>query len=200
MLNETNLLLKEYLFDQLGKPSDTVVDFSFHLPSKDWLNQSDSSKNWINIYLLELKGNLDLRENSWEREEKINDTVDKKKPPLFVDLFYLITFYNKDKKTDLEHSYLESVLISLYDFKNLAPSNNNIDQAILNKIDLEIFPKPFIDENVSYQLWSALNQDARPYIPLKITLPLESKVKMTEKIVKEDGKIINLGIKPLKEE
>lgn len=195
MVNEVNLILKEYLFTQLEKPSDTVVDFSFQLPSKDWLKQSTSSKNWINIYLLELKENLELRESSWQRQEKVNDSVDTKKPPLFADLYYLITFYNKDKKTELEHSYLESVLISLYDFKNLAPSNNNIDQAILNKIDMQLFPKPFIDENVSYQLWSALNQDARPYIPLKITVPLESKVKMNEKIVLEGGKIINLEVK-----
>lgn len=193
MLNEVNTILKEYLYKELNQPSDTLLDFSFNLPSKDWLTSSTTSKNWINIYLLELKENIEYRENSWRRQEKVNNLITKKKPPIYVDLYYLITFFNTEKKTQIEHEYLESVLISLYDFKSQSQStNHNFDNALLKKIEIELFPKSFIDDNSSYQLWSSLNQDARPYIPIKITLPLDSKVETSDQIVRENGKTINL--------
>lgn len=200
MIKEVNLLLKEYLLTQLGNPSDTDLDFSFKLPSKEWQTASNTSDNWINIYLLEIKENLGLRRNSWQRQDRVNNSIETIKSPLFADLYYLITFYNKDKKSEVEHTYLESVLLSLYDFKNLSSSNQNLNKAILDNISLELFPKPFIDENISYQLWSSLNQDARPYIPLKVTVPLESKINKNEEVVREEGKVINLEVKPFKEE
>lgn len=196
MIKEVNLLLKEYLLHELGNPSDTELDISFELPNKDWLTNNHSSLNWINIYLLEIKENLPLRKNTWERERSSNESI-KTKPPLHIDLYYLITFYNKNKSSEFENSYLESTLIHLYDFQNLVHQQAGLDRNILNEIKLELFPKPFIDDNVSYQLWSALDQDARPYIPLKVSIPLESRVIKSEKIVLENRKEINISEKIL---
>lgn len=190
MIKEVNLLLKQYLITKLGNPSDTELDISFTLPNKDWLNNNQSSSNWINIYLLEIKENLNSRENTWKKVRSGNES-NKTKPPLFVDLYYLLTFYNKNKNSELENTNLEATLLHLYDFKNLATKQNDLDENILNDIKLELFPKPFIDENASYQLWSALDQNARPYIPLKISIPLYSTVSRNEGIVKEKAISIN---------
>jgi len=43
-----------------GDLGDPVPDFSFKLPDREWLNSAKSSENWINIYLLEVKENLEL--------------------------------------------------------------------------------------------------------------------------------------------
>jgi len=198
MIKEVNLLLKQYLITKLGNLSDTELDISFTLPNKDWLNNNHSSENWINIYLLEIKENLNLRENTWTKERSSTESI-KTKPPLYIDLYYIITFYNKNKNSELENSNLEATLLYLYDFHNLSSKQNDLDENILNEIKLELFPKPFIDENVSYQLWSALDQDARPYIPLKISIPLYSTVSASEGIVSDKDDAIMISVKNLRE-
>lgn len=182
MIEKVDSTLKAYLLKMLGDPSDTELDFSFALPNKEWLKGAKSSKNWINIYLLELKENVELRRNDPQRN--LNGTkVEDQKPPLYVDLYYLITFYNNENQSVIEHRYLEATLLALYDFPNLAANFISNDNTIVKQISLELFPKPFIDEQSGYQLWSAIDQDARPYISLKVTLPLESKVVTSDEIV-----------------
>lgn len=181
MIEKVDNTLKNYLLNELGNPGDTELDFSFKLPDRGWIKSNKSSENWINIYLLEVRENLELRKNEWQKEYQ-SGTIQQKKPPLFVDLYYLITFYNKDKKSEIEHKYLESVLIALSDFSNLAKTHIS-DSAFLKKVNLELFPKPYIDDQLGFQLWSALDQEVRPYIPLKITVPLESEVSRVDSIV-----------------
>lgn len=183
MISKIDTTLKTYLIKELGEPADTELDFSFKLPDRGWLKSSQNSKNWINIYLLEVKENLELRNNEWQRNDDI-DRVNQKKSPSYVDLYYLITFYNKEKKSEVEHQYLESVLIALFDFSNLAPEHIT-DIEFLKQMTLELFPKPYIDDQLGFQFWNAIDQDARPYIPLKITIPLESKVSRSSVRVEE---------------
>lgn len=176
-IENVNTILKNYLFSELSQPSDAELDFSFDLPNKKWMSSIASSENWVNIYLLEIHENLDLRQSEWTKSYE-NGTLVSKKPPHYVDLYYLFTFYNKDKKSNKEHAYLEAVLLALFDFSNLAKAPV-VDESLLQKMQIELFPKPYIDEQLGFQLWSALDQDARPFIPLKITIPLESNVTQT---------------------
>ena len=181
MITKIDSELKLYLLSVLGNPSDTVLDFSFKLPDRAWLKSATSSENWINIYLLEVKENVELRRNEWEKSY-VGGQVSKQKPPHYVDLYYLITFYNKNKKSELEHGYLENVLLALYDFSHLAAAHLS-DVTLVDKITLELFPKPYIDDQLGFQFWNAIDQDARPYIPLKVTVPLHSSVVSSDAIV-----------------
>lgn len=188
MIENVDSTLKEYLFEVLDKPSDTELDFSFVLPNKEWLKSAATSKNWINIYLLEIRENTELRRNDESQKNYSADKVEKKKQPLYVDLYYLVTFYNKEGSSAQEHKYLESVLLSLYDFPNRV-HDHIADTTLLKQITLELFPKPFIDEQLGYQLWSALDQDARPYIPIKVTVPLVSAVVLQSDAIVQNKKM-----------
>ncbi len=183
MITKIDRVLKNYLLGVLGDPGDTVLDFSFKLPDREWLKSAKSSESWINIYLLEVKENLELRKNEWQ-QSYVGDQVSQQKAPYYVDLYYLITFYNKSKKSEIEHGYLENVLLALFDFPNLAPEHID-DQAFLKEISVELFPKPYIDDQLGFQFWNAIDQDARPYIPLKVTVPLQSTVLKSTAIVNE---------------
>ena len=183
MITQIDAALKLYLRKSLGDLGDTILDFSAKLPDRAWLKDATSSESWINIYLMEVKENLELRRNEWQRSYE-GDEVTSKKPPHYVDLYYLITFYNKHKKSEIEHAYLENTLLALFDFANLAPAYI-ADKALLKAMTLELFPKPYIDDQLGFQFWNALDQDARPYIPMKITVPLSSTVADSGKIVKE---------------
>lgn len=177
---DVNSTLENYLFNQLDKLDTSVLDFSFKLPNKDWVTKSQSSINWINIYLIDLKENLELRRNEWQRRYE-NGQLREKKQPLYIDLYYLITFYNKEKLSVKEHEYLELVLLALSDFSNLvilpdnSPDARTVNLDLVNQMVIELFPKPYSDE-LGFQLWTALDQDARPFIPIKVTIPLESEV------------------------
>lgn len=183
MITQIDTALKLYLRKALGDLGDTVLDFSAKLPDREWLKSTGSSESWINIYLMEVKENLELRRNEWERTYT-GDQVSDVKPPHYVDLYYLITFYNKNKKSEIEHAYLENALLALFDFANLAPDHLS-DKELLKSMKLELFPKPYIDDQLGFQFWNAIDQDARPYIPLKVTVPLNSTVASSDTIVKE---------------
>jgi len=178
-IEDVNSTLKKYLFEKFDNLDSTKLDFSFELPNKSWVDGSEykKSENWINIYLLEVKDNLEQRRSQWERNYE-NGKVKDKKPPFYVDLYYILTFYNTKSNKNIEHNYLGSTLLALYDFSDLSKSilvDSNLVN-LLKEMKLELFPKPYSDEQLGFQLWSALDQDARPMIPLKITIPLESEV------------------------
>ncbi len=179
---QVNTTLKDYLFNELGRLGDTTLDFSFQLPNKKWLEAKKDTDNWVNLYLLEVQENLELRENEWERTY-LNGQVLEQKKPMYVNLYYLVTFYNIKKNTRDEHKYLEQVLLALSDFSNLAHNWINSEE-LLKEFSIELFPKPYSDEHLGLQLWTALDQDARPFIPLKITIPLSSQVTRSTAAVK----------------
>jgi len=202
-IENTNIILNRYLDKKLTIAGEELV-FSFETPSKTWMNTNlyKDSANIVNIYLLEVKDNLELRNNKYFHDSN----TERKKLPFFIDLYYILTFYNTNKtnlkeRKNKEHEYLSKALLALYDFYDLAKStinDTNFDSFIEN-IKLDLFPKPYIDEHLGLQLWSALEQDARPFISLKVTIALESSVpKQGTKTVKKDGKEITMSQYPSK--
>ena len=116
---------------------------------------------------MEVKDNLEKRD-PLAKKSFHNGKVIKTKPPFYVDLYYIITFYNSVSSTyKHNHEYLTSVLLAFYDFpEKRTPS--------FMDATLELFPHKYIDEQLGHQLWSALDQDVRPIVSLKVTIPLES--------------------------
>ncbi len=184
MVAQFDDILRTYLYESLGQPDGSVVDFSFALPNKKWMGKIKNSQNWVNIYLLELRENLELRKNAWRRSYEAGGKVSETKPPVYVDLYYLVTVFNKDGDSVVEHGYLQQLLVSLHNFPDRAPLYIG-DAEFLEKTAIELFPKPYIDDHLGFQLWSALDQDVRPYIPIKVTLPLEVSVGRESALVTE---------------
>lgn len=191
---EVNELLKSYLLKKFSNSNtllDTDLDFDFKLPNKKWENDT-KTQNWVNIYLLEVKDNLELR-STLPIRDYLHTT--EKKPPYYIDLYYIITFYH-NKKVDTgpvanmtAYDYMDTTLLALYDFYD---SDSYANLTNPKEMKLEMFPRPYSEEQLNLQLWSALDQDVRPFISLKVTIPLESDVKKDYTPVKEDGKTIAL--------
>jgi len=191
---EVNTLLKSYLLEKFSNSNvllDTDLDFSFKLPNKKWENDT-KTQNWINIYLLEVKDNLELRSTLPIRDH-LNNT--ERKPPYYIDLYYIITFY-QNKSVDTgpvanmsAYDYMDTTLLALYDFYDSASYAALADPK---EMKLEMFPRPYSEEQLNLQLWSALDQDVRPFISLKVTIPLESHIAKDYTPVNEDSKTIAL--------
>ncbi len=186
-IKNVSTILKEYLHKKFGEPETTDLDFSFALPNKGWVTENKAN-DWVNIYLLETKDNLELRSSQRERSYKDGNVIDTK-PPFYVDLYYILTFYAYYKSSNAaldpalkEYEHLETALLALYDFCD--------SEDVPEVMRLEMFPRPYIEEQLNLQLWSALDQDVRPFISLKVTIPLESEVSKKYTPVKKDGKNI----------
>ncbi len=178
MITEADSAIRTFLFKELGEPDGSVIDFSFDLPNRKWSGNNANSDTWVNIYLLELRENLERRRSEWQKEFT-QGKVERTKPPFYADLYFLVTVFNKDGDADKEHELLQRCLIGLHNFPDRA-AEHIADGELLKSMSLELFPRPYIDDHLGFQLWSAIDQDARPYIPLKVTLPIASAVTRTE--------------------
>ena len=92
MINDLDETLKQLLIGKV--PLDPVeVDISFDMPDREW--SASVVKPTVNLYLYDIHENLELRSNEWmiERSQGI---ATRKKPPVRVDLSYLITVWTSD--------------------------------------------------------------------------------------------------------
>ncbi len=169
-------LLQLYLYYELGEPDAAELDFSFAVPSKEW--SSSIEQDMINLYLLDIDENRQLRRNEWERSYE-ESGIKSSKPPAMVDLYYLIMAFDDQKDPGREHTLLSDTLKALYRFDSVTKEGYGLTpelEKLIRSISLEIFPKNYLDERLGLQLWSAIDQSARPLILLKVTAPLELEI------------------------
>lgn len=183
MIKKIDTLLKNFLFNELEEPDSSELDFSFTLPNKEW--SGNISQDMISIYLLDIKENLQLRNNEWKRSYTEDDKVQNTKPPVSMDLYYVISIYAKDGDVEEEHELFTHILTAFYNFFSLEKIYLSAESLELSKnIDMEMFPKIYMDDNLGFQFWSAIDQSAKPIICLKITANLELGVYLESALVK----------------
>ena len=195
MIKNIDDVLQLYLFYELGEPDSSKLDFSFEVPTKDWSLSID--QDYINIYLLDIDENRQLRKNEWQREYEAN-AVKSSKPPAMLDLYYLIMAFDKDKDTASEHELMSRLMRALYRFSSVDKEGYGLTpelQKLLEVITIEIYPKSYLDDRLGLQLWSAIDQNARPLILLKVTAPLELGIERSGPPVKTK----DISYEPLKE-
>jgi len=171
MMINVNEILKEYFQSTLGTMNGDDIDFSFVVPTKKF--SEAVVRNTVNIYLLDVKENAQLRRNSYERTYA-NTNVVESAPPVMLDMFYILSTYSNTNDIEQEHSLFGSILEGLYGFHHFYKDHlSTATQLDAQKISLEVFPQQYINEHLGLQLWSAIDQNARPLICLKVTAPLE---------------------------
>ena len=184
MIKNIDELIQLYLYYELGEPDPAELEFSFAVPTKEWSGSIEQDS--ISLYLLEIDENRQLRKNEWERRYE-PDAVKSSKPPAMVDLYYLIMAFDKQKEAGREHQLLNDILKALYRYPSVTKEGYGLtpeQEKLIQSITLEIFPKSYLDDRLGLQLWSAIDQSARPLILLKVTAPLELEVERSGPPVK----------------
>ncbi len=170
-------------------------DINLILPKKEWVDSPSTKNPKVNIYLFEIKENLELRENEWQTIHSVNGSVQKKKPDVRIDLFYIMTFYGQTPESsnavigavEEEQRYLSEVLSIVYNHDYI-PQEFFIDNEgnpILNVPDIPISvtrPK-FLEGEGGVQLWSAIDQYVKPAIYIKVTIPISLEQQIEEAMV-----------------
>ncbi len=171
MMINVNEILKEYFQSTLGTMNGDDIDFSFVVPTKKFSESVE--RDTVNIYFMDVKENTQLRTSTYDRAY-VNGDVTESVPPVMLDMYYILSTYSHTNDIEQEHLLFGSILAGLYEFSYAFKDHlSAATQLDAQKISLEVFPQQYINEHLGLQLWSAIDQNARPLICLRVTAPLE---------------------------
>ena len=115
-----NLIMAEFA-------SNPPFDVSFAQPDTDF-NPISNTRPTVNLYLYDIKENLELRSNEPITEKRADGTVRERRPPVRIKLSYLITAWspaahdNQGTRTREEHIALSNILMALVKYRKI-PDN-----------------------------------------------------------------------------
>lgn len=177
MINDLDLTLKELLTReaQAGGVLEQA-EISFSVPDEEWRSSTGTDLN-LNVYLYDIRENLELRSNQRQMEYNALGQVTQIFAPPRIDCAYIITAWDKspvsgdDDKELLEHRLLSEVLYVLL-------SNPKIPEIYLQasltnqqpKLPMVSAQKGGLPEPVEF--WNALGSPLKPSINCVITISL----------------------------
>ncbi|NDJ16474.1 DUF4255 domain-containing protein [Myxacorys almedinensis] len=119
MLSDLDKTLEELLKRELppalvGAEAATRVSISFATPDREFTSQL-SNAPVINLFLYDVRENLELRNTQWAVDRQPNGTARRSRPPVRVDCSYLATVWSSSTRPDpqTEHSLLGEVMEAL---------------------------------------------------------------------------------------
>ncbi|MBE9256065.1 MULTISPECIES: DUF4255 domain-containing protein [Aphanizomenonaceae] len=118
MLDDLDSTLKQLLtheLPELQRSTETNVAISFDMP----LEGSIKQKPAINLFLYDVRENLELRSSEWSVQRRQNGTATKKRPPARIDCSYLITVWANADDPQQEHHILGEVMKLLLRYRTL---------------------------------------------------------------------------------
>jgi len=109
MIQDLDETLKELLSQELSlKWKNTNFEISFAAPDNEFVSIAHAGT--INLFLYDIRENIELRSNEWIVERQNNGSALKYPPPVRVDCSYLITVWCTDKELKDEHRFLGEVM------------------------------------------------------------------------------------------
>jgi hypothetical protein len=118
MLDDLDSTLEQLLtheLPELKRSSETNVAISFDMP----LEGSIKQKPAINLFLYDVRENMELRRSEWSVQRRPNGTAVKQPAPARVDCSYLITAWANSDDPQQEHHILGEVMKLLLRYRTL---------------------------------------------------------------------------------
>lgn len=186
MLHELDRTLEELLKAELppaliGENATTSVTISFATPDREFSSQL-SNAPVINLFLYDVRENLELRNAEWVLDRQPNGTATRKRPPVRVDCSYAITVWTAGTQSEpqTEHRLLGEVMRALL-------RHPKIPSAVLQGSlkDQDILPRGLVLRPTQLQslgeFWQAMG--GRPKAALNYTATIAIPVFEAEEVV-----------------
>lgn len=109
MLDDLDRSLRAFLHHELPElqnSSETRVAITFDLPIEGAIQQKPA----INLFLYDVRENLERRNREWTMKRQENGTAIKIQPPARVDCSYLITAWSSGDDPQQEHHILSRIM------------------------------------------------------------------------------------------
>ena len=116
MLQDLDKTLEQLLKRELPQTSIGEVNISFAAPDSEFATHVGQGLI-INLFLYDIRENLELRSNDWLVQRQSDGTALKCQPPARVDCSYLITVWSKSHED--EHRWLGEVMKVLLRYPNI---------------------------------------------------------------------------------
>jgi hypothetical protein len=165
MLDDLNETLRQLLIKHLL--ADGPVDVGFEQPTREW--SAKLTRPTVNFFLLKLLENRTLRDLHWQSRAGKKE-ASRVWPPRRMDVFYMVTAWAAEPED--EYHLLWRTLAILLRYSPLPR------EYFAGKMQEQELPVPLevaqteILENPA-EIWSALNNEFKPSVSLKITLELD---------------------------
>ena len=155
------------------------VDVCFDMPSRDW--SGGLAKPTLNLYLYDIRENRDLRENDWIVSRDCNNTANKRRPPVRIDLSYLVTAWTT--AVEDEHRLLWGVLSAFLRHPVLPREviQGELKEAV-ERLDIDIRTVAAQPDGVFKDpgdFWTAIDNQLKPSIALVVTVPMDLQAEFT---------------------
>jgi Pvc16 N-terminal domain len=148
------------------------VEISFEAPTKDWAARRNAPT--INVYLYDLREDLDRREVEFEeiRDEK-GHVVERKLPPRRFKLSYLVTVWTQ--RPEDEHRLL-SMLLACFLSHDALPEEllTGVLAEARHRSFLNVALPPPADRSLA-DVWSALGGELKPSLEVVVNAPFDTK-------------------------
>ncbi|RLC96315.1 MAG: hypothetical protein DRI40_03510 [Chloroflexi bacterium] len=178
MINDVDETLKQLLIQKV--PLDPAeVDISFDMPDREW--SASVSRPTVNLYLYDIRENHQLRNNEWIMKRSGGSAV-MAKPPLRIDLSYLVTVWTND--TADQHRLLGHLLATLSRYQELPA---DLLQGILKESQCPVLAFTAQPNGINMNaadFWGALENQLRASINYVLTVPVDIDMKFTSPLVK----------------
>ncbi len=145
------------------------VELEFEAPTKDWVARR--SGPCVNLYLYDIREDLQRRIPSWEDSRGPDGTVSgRRQPPRRFRLAYLVTAWTQ--RPEDEHRLLSSLLICMLRNPMLKPGELG---GSLDETDLPVYievGQPETQERSLADIWTALGGELKPSLDVVVVAPV----------------------------
>lgn len=178
MIHDLDQTLKK-LLQQKGALNSDEVDIRFEMPNREWATKV--ARPTVNLYLFDLRENRELRLNEWSWQPQPPDRKTRSRPPVRVDVTYLITAWATEVED--EHRLLSRVLATVLQHPELPP------ETFEGGLRAQRFPirlqaaQPDGVLKSPADFWGAMDNQLKGGITLTATLTLDMEAYVTAPLV-----------------
>lgn len=170
MIHDLDETLKQILIKR-GKLNSGDIDIAFDQPTGEWT--ASLSRPTINLYLYDIRENLELRNPSFRNQHQENGKARVVFAPRRIDISYLITVWARNPED--EHQLLWRVLHTLARITRISPEEGT---GMVRDQPLEMPVKVALPSDAVRNmpdLWGVMENQLKPSINLQITVALDDK-------------------------
>lgn len=165
MLDDLNETLQKLMIKNLR--ADGPIDVSFEQPTREW--SAKINRPTVNFFLLKLLENRKLRDLDWDIHRQ-NQVGQRHWRPRRIDVYYMVTAWATEPEDEYHLLWRTlGVLLRNASLPEEFYTGQMHDQE--RKVMMEVAQTEIL-ENPS-EIWSALNNEFRPSVSLRVTLELD---------------------------
>ena len=181
MISDLDESIRQLLITEIPVKNGEI-GISFDLPKREW--SSRLSRPTVNLFMYDLRENVVLRQNQWERIPEGSPGENRahlKRTPFRVDCHYMLTCWAAEAED--EHRLLSRCMMVLFRFP-IIPQEKLVGLLKNQPFDLQSRLASHDKLTNPAEVWSSLDNEMRPSIPFIVTISIDPWTEITGPIVR----------------